>query len=208
MKYCPHCEIHVGGTFEECPLCQSPLQGDATLDHFPRNEGIQSVPLWVKLTAFLLMTGAAVCLSLDFLFLNVPHVHFGLIVLIWCIAALWYIRGFVKGKRALSPAVTLFTILFSIGAVLTEMVVGYHGITTNYIVPGLLSAALLANFILSILDKSGRFNALLYVLGSIFIGLIPCVVILLRRQGTPLAWEICFSVSVVALIGLLVFKRR
>jgi hypothetical protein len=31
---------------------------------------------------------------------------------------------------------------------------------------------------------------------------------LVARENTPLAWEICFFISIVALIGLLVFKGR
>ena len=208
MKTCPHCKIQIGGTYERCPLCQSVLQGDATLDLFPRNEKKIARPLPLKIIIFLFITAAAVCLSLDFLFIERAHVHFGLIVLVWSIAVLWYVLGVVRNRRVLSQIITMAVMLFSIAAILTEIIVGYRGITTNYIVPYMISAVLLANFLLSFIDKSNRYNATFYVLWSIFIGFIPSFVLLLRRNGTPVAWEICFFISVVALIGLLVFKGK
>ncbi|HAG69925.1 MAG TPA: hypothetical protein DCL38_08125 [Lachnospiraceae bacterium] len=208
MKNCPHCRINVGGTYERCPLCGSVLQGDATLDLFPRNEKKHGISLPLKIIIFLLLTGAVVCLSVDFLMIEGEHVHFGLIVLIWCGALLWYVLGAVKNRRVLSQLITMAVMLFSIAAILTEIVAGYRAITTNYIVPSLISAALCANFILSFIDRSNRYNATFYVLWSIFIGVIPALVILLGKNKTPLPWTVCFFISVVALIGLLVFKGR
>ena len=208
MKTCPHCKIKVGGTFEQCPLCQSVLMGDATPDRFPKNETIRGRSLPLRIITFVLITGAVVCLSLDFLFIKKEHVHFGLIALTWCIAVLWFVLSTVKNRPILSKAISLAVLLLSIAAVLTEIIVDYQAITTTYVVPYLISAALVANFLLSFLDKREKQNGTFYVLWSIFIGIIPCVVVIIRRAVTPLAWEICFFISVIAFIGLLVFKGK
>ena len=208
MKTCPHCKINVGGTFEQCPLCQSLLMGDATPDRFPKNEMIRGRSLPLRILAFILITGTVVCLSLDFLFIRREHVHFGLIVLIWSVAILWFVMSVVNARTNLSKAISLAVLLMSTGAVLTEMVVGYRAITTTYIVPYLISAALVANFLLSFLDKKEKQTGTFYVLWSIFIGIIPCIVVIIRREVTPLAWEICFFISVIAFICLLVFKGK
>ncbi|MBQ7564149.1 MAG: hypothetical protein IJT16_09175 [Lachnospiraceae bacterium] len=208
MKTCPHCKLEVGGTFEQCPLCQSVLMGDATPDRFPKNEMLRNRSIPFRIITFLLVTGAFVCLSLDFLFIRREHVHFGLIVLIWSVAILWYVTSLVRTRTNLSRAISLAVLLFSAAAVLTEIVVGYRAITTTYIVPYLISAALVANFLLSFLDKREKQSGTFYVLWSIFIGIIPCIVVILRRDVTPLAWEICFFISVIAFICLVVFKGR
>ncbi len=208
MKRCPHCNINVGGTFDQCPLCQSKLLGDATLDLFPRNDKKGGGMLPVKILAFIFLTGAVITLSLDFLFIKSEHVHFGLIVALWCFAALWYMYSVIRKKRVLAQLILFAVLLISIAAVLTEVIVGYKGFTTTYIVPNLLSLTLISNFILSVLDRSGRLNAMFYLISSVFLGLIPCVVVMIRRQVTPVSWEICFFTSVVVFISLLVFKRR
>ncbi len=208
MKNCPHCRINIGGTYERCPLCQSMLQGDATIDRFPRYDKNITKPLALKIMIFLLVTGSVVCMTVDFLMLKKEHVHFGLIVLIWSAVIIWYVLGVVANRRVLSRLLTIAVMLFSVAAILTEIIVGYRGITTNYIVPYMISALLIANFIISFLDKSNRYNPTFYVIWSIFIGVIPGFVMLVARENTPLAWEICFFISIVALIGLLVFKGR
>ncbi len=207
MKNCPHCNINIGGTYERCPLCSSTLQGDATIDLFPRSSKKTSGSIPLKIIVFLLVMGPIVCLALDFFLLKGNHVHFGLIVLVWCMAALWYMLVVFKNRRMLSRLITLGVILFSTAAVLTEIIVGYRGITTDYIVPSLITAALVANFILSIIDRSNRYNATFYVIWSVFIGIIPSIVMLVGEE-TSLAWEICFFTSVAAFVGLLVFKGR
>ncbi len=208
MKSCPHCNINIGGTYERCPLCQSTLQGDATIDMFPRSDKRAAGSIPVKIITFILVLGSVVCMSLDFLLIEKEHVHFGLIVLIWSVVILWYIYKVIRNRKLLSQLIAMGVILFSIAAVITEYIVGFRGITTGYIVPYMISAALIANFILSLIDRSDRYSATFYVIWSIFIGIIPSLVMLIVRKDAPLAWVICFFISAVALVGLLVFKGR
>lgn len=208
MKNCPHCNINVGGTYERCPLCQSTLQGDATIDMFPRSDKRTAGSVPVKIITFILVLGSVICMSLDFLLIEKEHIHFGLIVLTWSVAVLWYIHKVIRNRRVLSQLVAMAVILFSISAVITEIIVGFRGITTGYIVPYMISAALITNFILSLIDRNDRYSATFYVIWSIFIGIIPSLVMLIVKKSAPLAWEICFFISAAALVGLLVFKGR
>ncbi|MCR4739738.1 MAG: hypothetical protein K5886_05700 [Lachnospiraceae bacterium] len=208
MKTCPNCKIEVGGTFEKCPLCQGHLIGDATIDYFPQSANIRQRTLWQNIVLFVLFTSVIVTLSLDFIFIKSGHMHFSLIVLLWVILLI-VLNAFLRhNRKGISKIIALVMVMASIGAVLTEIVSGYRGISVLYIVPGIVAAALIGNFILSFIDKSDNYNATFYILWSVLIGVIPCIVIFLRGNRASLAWEICFVISVIVFAGLLVFKGR
>ncbi|MCR5108164.1 MAG: hypothetical protein K6B28_08360 [Lachnospiraceae bacterium] len=208
MKSCPNCKINIGGTFEECPLCQGRLLGDATIDYFPKSANVKQRPLWQNIIIFIMLSAVVVTLSLDFLFLDGPHIHFGLIVTIWVLILFFINRRFMNNHRIISRMITLCMMAASVGAILTEYVAGYKGVTTHYVIPGFISAALIANFILSFIDRTDSYNATFYILWTILLGVIPCIVIIISKNHTSIGWEICFFTSVLVFVGLIVFKGR
>ncbi|MCR5734083.1 MAG: hypothetical protein K6G22_05675 [Lachnospiraceae bacterium] len=208
MKTCPNCSISVGGTFENCPLCQGHLIGDATIDYFPPSASVKQRALWVNIVLFIMFSSVIVTLSIDFLFLKSKHMHFSLVVLLWVILLI-ILNAFLKhSRRGISKIIAVLMVTASVGAMLTEYITGYKGISTLYIVPGIVAAALVANFILSLIDKADDHNAIFYILWSVLVGVIPCVVILLKGNNTSIAWDICFVTSIIVFAGLLVFRGK
>ncbi|MCR4922435.1 MAG: hypothetical protein K5931_00285 [Lachnospiraceae bacterium] len=208
MKNCPNCKINIGGTFEECPLCQGALLGDATVDHFPVSANVKQRNLIQNIILFLLLSAAVLTLIVDFIFIGGKHIHFGLIVTLWVFLIIYINYRFMRNHDILSQMITLVMMLASFGAVVTELIIGYRGISVHYIVPAFITAALVANFVLSFIDKAGDYNVIFYILWSVLLGVIPFLVLLIRGSRASIAWDICFVISLLVLIGLMVFKGK
>ena len=65
---------------------------------------------------------------------------------------------------------------------------------------------MIANFVLAMVDKRG--NAMVYLLTNVLIGILPCVVLLIRHKGVPITWIICMLISVILFVGAVIFKGR
>ena len=85
----------------------------------------------------------------------------------------------------------------------------YLGITAGYIVPILCSGNLVANFILSFIDKHFTDYSLIYMFLNILVGVVPWIALLIfYHNKPPLTWSICLVINVLAFFGLIVFKGR
>ncbi|MCM1046191.1 MAG: DUF6320 domain-containing protein [Candidatus Gastranaerophilales bacterium] len=208
MRICPHCKIKVGGSFKECPLCQSHLQGDPSPNRWPSAASLQQRSLALKLMQFLLLAGCVICTALDFLILKSPHFHWSVIVLVWSTVFLWLFMRFFYNHHSIPRVLFQTMIVASALAVWTEYYIDYRGVCVDYIVPLFYSGILVLNFIFSFVDAGFTENALVYILLNILVGVIPYIAMFLHRGETPVTWTICLITSVITFLGLLIFKGR
>ena len=209
MKSCPHCKIHVGGSGEYCPLCQSPLVGEGGFPYFPHVEpAMRRASLLYKLVAFFLLGGTVVCAAVDFLLTEGEHLHWSVMVLACVIAVLLLLHTLMK-RRHNAPRL-LFQILVgaSLLVLFSDWFLGWHGYSLDLVIPILCIIALVINFIFAFVNTRVTENALVYLLLNMLLGILPYVALTLRRGTSPIAWAICLMTSVITFLGLVIFKWR
>jgi hypothetical protein len=97
---------------------------------------------------------------------------------------------------------------------LTEVFVSYAwglpylSITPGYIVPILCSANIVANFVLSLVDKHFTDHSLIYMFLNILIGVLPWFALLFIKGMPPFAWSACMVINILVFIALFVFRGR
>ena len=234
MRRCPYCKIDVGGALEKCPLCQSKLsegvpavsvddKTDADInEHTMDNEGIQIIPYFprrdtlqlrsflYKLQLFIVWMVMIIALCMDFLIAvrlpGMPDFHWSLILSMWLVVfEFGIIRQFRPGTGS-ARKVTMMVFLILVMLSVTAYFFGFLKLTLDLIIPVVLTGTVIASFVLTMVDKNG--NAMAYLLSDLVFGVIPCLVLFILNKEMPIAWVICMTVSVILLVGVVVFKGR
>lgn len=204
MKICQHCHMRVGGKYSECPICLSHLEGEGTDNIFPGALILKAKSLLYKLQLFLVLSAAIVCIFLEFIYRFVPMKYWSLIAL----AIALFFEGFLARviAKPLTPAGWVWRLVFYSIVVLgiwghTE---GQMELVFNVVIPIILSAALLPNLILCIVDKKA--NALVYLLVNIVFALTPGCILFAKNLEVSIEWGISMLASVLVVLYLIIFN--
>ena len=210
MQKCPYCKIEVGSDLVKCPLCQSRLTGEPEAAMFPHHPTMQFRSFLYKLQLFIIWVIVIVGLGLDFLihlkFPAFPDLHWSLILAMWMfVFEFGIMRQFKPGTgSARKVTMMVFNILILLG--ITSYFFGFFELTLDLIIPAVITGAIIANFVLAMLDKKG--NAMAYLLTVLLFGLIPCVVIYFSNKEMPVAWIVCMFVTIILFAAAIIFKGK
>lgn len=206
MRKCLNCNINIGGNTDTCPLCQNSLTGDPTPDNWPSPSVLKARAFIYKLQLFLALALAAVGLSLDYLLEINNGTHYSLIIALWLIVFELQLRSNIKRIFVISRTVSLGILYSCLLLLLTGYSFGFFDIIAFMVAPIMLGAALIANLVFSMIDTTD--NALVYLLGNILLVIAIYTVLRICRINTGIVWPICLMVSLVSLIGIIIFKGR
>lgn len=210
MKKCPYCKVEVGGNPEKCPLCQSKLMGEGDRAYFPVQDTMKFRSFLYKLQLFIVWVVIIACLGLDFLvhlrLPGLPELHWGLLVAMWLVAFEFLIMRQFKPGMGSARKVTMMVLIILAMLSVTAYFLGFLQITLDLIVPVVITGAVIANFVLAMVDKNG--NAMAYLLSGLLCGVIPSIVLFIVKDRMPVAWMVCMIVSLVLFAGVIIFKGR
>ncbi len=210
MRTCPYCRIEVGGDLKKCPLCQSKLSGEAGKPYFPKQTTQKIKSFLYKLQLFIIWVIVIAGLGIDFLFeLKIPHfpnLHWSLILAMWLIAfEFGMMRQFTKGSGS-SRKVTMMVFIILALLMITSYYFNFWQLCIDWIVPVVITATMIANFVLAMIDKQG--NAMVYLLTILLVGVLPYIVMRFGYEKSPATWIICMLVAVILFVGAIIFKGR
>ena len=210
MKKCPYCKVEVGGNPEKCPLCQSKLMGEGDRAYFPVQDTMKFRSFLYKLQLFIVWVVIIACLGLDFLvhlrLPGLPELHWSLLVAMWLVAFEFLIMRQFKLGMGSARKVTMMVLIILAMLSVTAYFLGFLQITLDLIVPVVITGAVIANFVLAMVDKNG--NAMAYLLSGLLCGVIPSIVLFIVKDRMPVAWMVCMIVSLVLFAGVIIFKGR
>ena len=210
MKKCPYCKVEVGGNPEKCPLCQSKLMGEGDRASFPVQDTMKFRSFLYKLQLFIVWVVIIACLGLDFLvhlrLPGLPELHWSLLVAMWLVAFEFSIMRQFKPGMGSARKVTMMVLIILAMLSVTAYFLGFLQITLDLIVPVVITGAVIANFVLAMVDKNG--NAMAYLLSGLLCGVIPSIVLFIVKDRMPVAWMVCMIVSLVLFAGVIIFKGR
>ena len=206
MRKCLNCNIEIGGNVDACPLCQNALSGEATSPNWPSPTKLKAQALIYKLQLFLVLAAIAVGLSLDFLLGLNKGTHYSVIIALWLIIFEIDLSRNIKRLFIITRTISITTLHVCLLLLLTGWYFDFFDMVAYMIVPILLGASLLSNLVFSMIDTTG--NALSYLLTNMLVIFLSYGFLKAKQINTGLTWDICLMVSVVALIGIIIFKGR
>lgn len=206
MKHCLNCNIKIGGTWDECPICQNTLGGNETVNLWPDAMRLKKAAFLYKLQLFLILASTAVCLIIDFLMEVHRHKHWSLIVALWALFFEILISKITERKNVPAKIFTLSTFEILLILMLTGYYLDFFWLCIYYFAPISISVMLILNFIFSLADKHS--NALVYLLCNLIVAIVPYMIFYVYFHKVHLTWSVCLILSAITFIGIIVFKGR
>lgn len=204
MKKCLNCDIFVGGNKKTCPICQNALKGEDTAENWPVLVQYKKKAFLYKLQLFVVLALIVVALSLDFLFELNDGRHYSLIIALTLIILEMMIRGFTRKHVVITRLISVSALHVTIILLLIGWYYDQMKPIAYFVIPIILGASLIANFVFALIDKTE--NAMVYLLLNILVALVSYPIIELYKKIRPIPWIICLMISVISFIGIVVFK--
>lgn len=206
MKKCLNCSIYVGGNIKSCPLCRNSLTGEDSHSNWPSLIKLKKQAFLYKFQLFVVLTAIIVALGLDFLMDVNDGKHYSLIIAFGLITFELMIRNFLK-KSIIVPKIISVSVLYvAFIMLITGWYYDFVDIVVVWIIPVLIIATLIADFVFSMIDKSE--NALVYLLVNILVAIVSYIVVVIKWNLKPFVWNLDLMIGVIALIGIIIFKGR
>ena len=210
MRQCPYCKVKIAGVHYKCPLCQSKLTGTNEEPLFPKPEAQKKRSVIYKLQLFCVWVILIVGIGLDFMvglrLPSYPNLHWGLLLAMWLVTFEFGIMRQFKPGTGSAGKVTMLTLITIAVWCVTAYYFGFMKVTLDLAIPCALTATVITDFILVMIDKKG--NTMAYLLSGMFLGVVPSVIQLFVRDSMPIAWSVCTMVSVILLAGAVIFKGK
>ena len=214
MKKCPYCKVNIGGNLEKCPLCQNTLTCEGERDYWPRIYPDTRRRKAFKIVSFCVISICIISLAMDYLFLKTEHLSFSPVVLAWMLVTGWLLEVVLKKHYNILQTMFVSMLTISFLCEFTELFihfawdVPYREITLGYIIPIACSACLIADFVLSFVDRKFTEHSMIYTFLFILVGVVPWLALLFIQGEPPLTWSVCMVINVLAFVGLIVFRGR
>ncbi len=208
MKTCKHCNVNIGGNLKHCPLCQSPLKGEDDLPFWPAQKSLQKASILLKILVFLAVSAVIVCYFLDYRLLTVAHPHFSHPVFVYVVIGLPATILYIKSHNSVPRVLLRSMLISSVLIIYTGYFLGKLQLVSDYIIPIIFLGTLIANFVFCFIDAGFTEDSMLCIFCNIVIGIIPNIAMMVRRGDIPLLWNVTFLLSIITLLGIIVFKGR
>ena len=210
MRNCPYCKVGIEGDLVKCPLCQSKLTGAGEAPCYPKFEAQKKQSLYYKMQLAivwgLLITGIGLDFLLRIRLPGLPDLHWSLLLAMWLIGFEFGIMRQFKPGTGSAGKMTMMVIITIAMWCVTSYFFGLLKITVDIVVPVVLAATIIANFVLALIDKKG--NTMVYLISGFFMGIVPSVICFFVSDKMPIAWAVCLMVSVILFAGSIIFKGR
>lgn len=207
MKHCDACTVDFTGDMARCPLCQNELHGEASPATFPTQQiYLRPRRLAVKIITF--VTGAILLLHGFFSYLfswPIPIASASAAALI--ISVLFINSAILHVPRPLRIMFRYFYIMLAI-ALIWFAATGSH-IVTMFVIPIMCLVSLVSDVVLLIVLRAKAIDQYAkYLAFDIVAGLLPLTFIPLGWAPWDVLVMVSGLVSLLVLLGLLVFARR
>jgi len=207
MKNCPHCKVNVMGDKQVCPLCQNDLRGEGTKVLWPDSLKLKKQSLVYRIQLFVTLSCAITALALDFLFdLWNQNMHWSLVILLWVAGGQFTVVYLYKTYTNIIRLVTISVLHCLVILICTAYFLKFMPLCISIIVPIMLSACLVFDFICCLVDRSG--TSIVYLLFIIVISGLSYGALFTRVGKSYMVWNICVLLCAIAVMGMIVFQGK
>ena len=203
MKKCRSCNIEFNTNEKRCPLCQNELEGEPDEQLFPKNVRYETNSLILNIVLLASIVAFLVIGFLDILVIkNIKLMGYVSLGLLTNLVVIYFIlKSYQNIYKILGRYGFLLIILLLIWYFYTK-----SPVITNYIIPSVCFFELAFNMIVGvILRRNYMIKYSSQIMMSIFLLLIPIVLVALKMTTDNILSYICVLLSIISTIGLLIF---
>lgn len=213
MKKCKQCRVKVSTTRKTCPLCGNFLEiinDGPVLTTYPSHQPlVQKRNLFLRILAFILIVSSLISLLINLIYNKDNLWSFYIIggsIYLWIL-----FKSTILSKTPIAKKLIIQMIVISLVVALIDYVSDkklINGWSVSYVIPVLSFVTTVANIIVIMIKRMKYSDYILYFLGTIFLGFVPMILYLLKV--TNILWPSLSAacLSLVTIIGMIVFGDR
>lgn len=210
MLYCEFCKVNIRTNHKKCPLCQAALTGSPNekTEPFPliKKEEKNSEAITLKIISFIIFAAIAVTNILNFIIH--PDFWWGVYVMAGGFIIWLMLFVAVKKRRNLFKNLIWELIIVSTAIIIWDISTGFNGWSVDFVLPILILAEILTMIIYIIIKNLSTPDYMIYMLFICMLGIIPGILLLVNCVTVELPSVICFAVSVLLMLALVIFQFR
>ncbi|WP_343210544.1 DUF6320 domain-containing protein [Anaerolentibacter hominis] len=210
MKRCNHCHVLILDNTNVCPLCRNALEGMEGKEGYRSYPVIQEnphqYPFVIRIFLFLSIVQACVLVGVNYLTYSAVWwslIPVGATLYFWI--TLYYS---IQNNTNSAAKILVQTLCAQLLALLIDFSLGYTGWSVNYAIPSIFIVANLAMLVLMIVNFMNWQSYILFQIEYVVFSLIPIVLHLVGIITKPLLSFIGAGMSVLILLGTIVFGDR
>lgn len=206
MQYCNHCQVHIRGNKDKCPLCMNLLsESDNEWENI-----YPDIPLTFEghLAIRIMLFISIVSIVLSFVLYRIFHININWpIFIVFGLLSMWLSLILVIKKRHNIPKSIMWQVtIVSALSIFWDYETKWRGWSINYVIPITLVLAMLILYITAKIMKLSVRDYILYFLLDGLFGIIPIGFILLGWVETIYPSILCVTVSVIFTSAIIIFQ--
>ena len=209
MGRCRQCNLEIMDSTQVCPLCRCVIEPDGKMENFYPDIRLRTRKLSLAVRIFLF---AAILTEVLLVYINVRTYN----GVYWSVisgagfAYLYFMARFAvlndnAGYRSKFFGLLFFGVLY---VILIDYVIGYHGWSVNFVLPGGLLFADAAILVVMFLNRRNWQSYLMPELTMILLSGIPLVLIFFDVVTEPFISGFAFAVSALLFLGTVIIGDR
>ncbi len=209
MGRCRQCKVEILDHTQVCPLCKCVMEGEIVTENAYPDIRFRARKLNLAVRIFLFLS---ILLEVFLVYLNWKYFQ----GIFWSIisgagfAYLYFIARFAvlndnAGYRSKFLGLTFFGIVY---VILIDCVIGYHGWSVNFVLPGGLFFVDASILVVMFLNRRNWQSYIMLELFMILLSLIPVLLIFLGIVTETFISGLAFAASVLLFLGTLIIGDR
>lgn len=206
MQYCNHCQVHIRGNKQECPLCRNILpEDDNDQDEiYPEIPPSYERHLAIRIMVFISIVSIVSSFVIYNIFpsnINWPiYVVFGLL-------SMWLSLIVVVQKRHnITKNIMWQVTIVSVLSVLWDWKIGWKGWSLDYLIPIVCVSAMFVMYVTAKVMRLSIRDYIMYFLLDGLFGVIPILFILFNWVNVLYPSIISVAASIIFLSAILIFQ--
>lgn len=176
MKQCKKCNISLDVRTNSCPLCNSEIEEVKNFkSSYPFISDIINKHFYRKMILLLAFLTSLIILGLNY-FLT-PTIKWSFFVILQIFMSYYIFYNILNGRKRVIKSLLALNIILSFLSVFWDFYTGFHGWSTNYVLPSLCITYGAFMLILRFIDYFAFRESSNYIYLNIGLGLVPAILV-------------------------------
>ena len=204
MKQCPKCNITLDIRDNYCPLCNSEIIDKKNFkSSYPFISDIINKHLFRKIILFIVILISIIALALNYIL--TPNIRWSLFVIIQLLVTYYIFYNILNGRKKIIKSLLAINILVSCLSIFWDFYTGFHGWSTNYVLPSLCITYGAFMLVLRFIDYFAFRESSNYIYLNICLEFVPLILVYLEYAKLNVLIYLSTLFCILNLLILVIF---
>ncbi len=208
MSKCRQCRVEILDETERCPLCGFVLEPTIEVENMYPDVRVKTRKLMLLSRIYLFLIIVVEALLININYFTDSRIWWSLITGLALLYSYMVIRFAILGKAGYRTKTVILTALAILMVVAIDFLVGYHGWSVNYVLPGGIILIDIGIIVLMIFNRRNWQSYLMWQIFMILCSIIPIILWLVGAVTEPFMAGAAFLLSIFLFLGTVIIGDR